>query len=208
MRYIIAVVIAAVSLSTQAQVNLYACLNKEGSIAQVGTNAPNCGKNGTVISWQAAKQVCGQNQIDCNGVCVDPFSDRKFCGATNLCQGVDKGKTCSNSQTCNFGVCGAPPAQPTMPWTGEGCYNGELCMMVSGKMSAADAASCVANGYNVVPVCPPSDINGFCLVPVPTAAVMAVTTVPIIGLGYTGPSVSLAVAQNVCNAWSGTWYQW
>lgn len=49
---------------------------------------------------------CGcPDGIWCEGVCVDPQTDPAFCGASNDCEGADRGQTCTPSAACIAGAC-------------------------------------------------------------------------------------------------------
>ncbi|GAG34147.1 unnamed protein product, partial [marine sediment metagenome] len=44
---------------------------------------------------------CPGGLIDCNGTCVDPLTDRTYCGASGDCQGASAGTTCAPGQICD-----------------------------------------------------------------------------------------------------------
>ena len=48
---------------------------------------------------------CGDGYVECGGLCVDPLSDRTYCGATGDCQGGNAGQTCAAGEICDAGVC-------------------------------------------------------------------------------------------------------
>lgn len=48
---------------------------------------------------------CPSGGIDCAGSCVDPLSDRDFCGAAGACVGDSAGVSCTQDQVCANGVC-------------------------------------------------------------------------------------------------------
>ena len=54
---------------------------------------------GQVCATGACAVSCPAGQLDCGGRCIDPFTDRTFCGATDDCTGSDVGVTCSSSPT-------------------------------------------------------------------------------------------------------------
>ncbi len=48
---------------------------------------------------------CVEGQIDCNGRCIDPRTDRFFCGASGTCTGDEAGQACGADSACLGGVC-------------------------------------------------------------------------------------------------------
>ncbi len=43
--------------------------------------------------------------VECDGTCVDPFSDPFYCGASDDCTGSNSGRACSPSAACMAGEC-------------------------------------------------------------------------------------------------------
>jgi hypothetical protein len=62
---------------------------------------------GQVCSNGACQVSCPVGQIECNGTCVNPQSDRTYCGASGACTGGDVGTACSAGQVCSNGSCTA-----------------------------------------------------------------------------------------------------
>ncbi len=60
---------------------------------------------------------CPASQISCavgsDVKCVDPLSDRTFCGASDSCQGTEAGTSCGSGEVCANGTCATscPPDQ-------------------------------------------------------------------------------------------------
>ena len=52
---------------------------------------------------------CPGTQIVCGGACVDPLTDRAYCGASGDCTGDHAGTTCSSAQECVAGACNSVP---------------------------------------------------------------------------------------------------
>ncbi|MEW5849732.1 MAG: hypothetical protein AB2A00_13020 [Myxococcota bacterium] len=49
---------------------------------------------------------CAPGLIACDGSCIDPTSDNRYCGASGTCTGTEAGQTCDNGFVCNgSGVC-------------------------------------------------------------------------------------------------------
>jgi hypothetical protein len=67
---------------------------------------------GRVCSGGSCQVSCPSPQIECGGHCVDPQTDRGFCGASGNCSGVNDGAVCPDGQVCSGGVCGLTCASP------------------------------------------------------------------------------------------------
>ncbi|HEY0839121.1 MAG TPA: hypothetical protein VGD74_02940 [Vulgatibacter sp.] len=65
---------------------------------------------------------CPVGQIQCDGGCVDPSSNRRFCGATGDCAGKNAGTTCSETRACVQGACVAFVCE-----SNEDCDDGLFC---------------------------------------------------------------------------------
>ena len=63
-----------------------------------------CG-DGQVCSMGQCQLSCQGGLIDCNDTCVDPMSDRRFCGATGHCTGTRRGLICEDGEVCSSGRC-------------------------------------------------------------------------------------------------------
>ncbi|MEO8799828.1 MAG: hypothetical protein ABI551_18175, partial [Polyangiaceae bacterium] len=83
------------------------------NLASDNTNCGTCGTAcaiGTTCSAGACVTVCPSSQISCGGACVDPATDRGFCGATVGCGEADAGSpgaACGAGMVCNAGSCDA-----------------------------------------------------------------------------------------------------
>lgn len=62
-------------------------------------------KDGEVCSGGKCGITCVSGQIVCNGQCIDPNSDNRYCGAIYDCIGANIGKMCTNSHICIAGKC-------------------------------------------------------------------------------------------------------
>ncbi len=52
----------------------------------------------------SAGATCGADQVRCDGICVDPLSDRAHCGAADPCD-QNPGVTCEAGFSCEAGAC-------------------------------------------------------------------------------------------------------
>jgi hypothetical protein len=59
----------------------------------------------------ACELSCQAGLVACGGTCIDPDTDRAYCGATGDCAGANAGAVCEGSEVCDAGVC-APLAPP------------------------------------------------------------------------------------------------
>ncbi|HXS16693.1 MAG TPA: hypothetical protein VN764_05875, partial [Polyangiaceae bacterium] len=48
---------------------------------------------------------CEEDEVRCAGTCIDPESDRDFCGASADCQGESSGQACGDGWNCEAGQC-------------------------------------------------------------------------------------------------------
>ena len=48
---------------------------------------------------------CPEGQIECGGECVDPNTNRVYCGARGVCVGPSSGRECPGGEICNGGIC-------------------------------------------------------------------------------------------------------
>ncbi|MBI2393791.1 MAG: hypothetical protein HYV09_29740, partial [Deltaproteobacteria bacterium] len=102
---------------------------------------------GFVCSGGSCAPSCLAGQVLCGSKCVDPGTDRAFCGATAGCGvgGVGSaGATCGAGQICSGGTCDVSCAAPLVKCTPTS--GGPYC-----TATAIDPANCGACG-NVCPV--------------------------------------------------------
>jgi len=109
-----------------------------------------------VLSWviigcvDEAKKAkdCTDDQIKCDGTCIDPNTNMDYCGATASCLGDDKGSRCAANQTCNAGKCVDKGSVCTVNVCSDGkiqvCANGNLGAAVNcaGGASCKSASEC------------------------------------------------------------------
>lgn len=60
---------------------------------------------GEVCAAGACDTSCPTGQIVCGDRCVDPSSDRAFCGASGDCAGANAGDACGDGEVCTAGGC-------------------------------------------------------------------------------------------------------
>jgi hypothetical protein len=78
--------------------------------AQGDCEGPNDGDacaSGEVCAGGSCQASCLAGQVLCGGRCVDPQSDRAFCGAQGDCAGPNDGDACASGQVCAGGSCQA-----------------------------------------------------------------------------------------------------
>src|SRR5690606_15687754 len=51
---------------------------------------------------------CQVGTLDCGGTCIDPRSNRDFCGAEADCAGSNDGDVCADASSCVDGACTNP----------------------------------------------------------------------------------------------------
>lgn len=60
---------------------------------------------GQVCSAGACGLTCQAGLVACDGKCIDPVTDRAFCGASAGCSGAGTGAICAAGQVCSGGSC-------------------------------------------------------------------------------------------------------
>jgi hypothetical protein len=55
---------------------------------------------------------CDDDEVACEGTCIDPDVDNQHCGATGTCEGDDAGDACTGDTTCVAGECSYSPVGP------------------------------------------------------------------------------------------------
>lgn len=72
-----------------------------------GVNAGATCADGQVCNGGQCALSCQMGLINCNGKCVDPLTDRSFCGATSSggCSGGNAGTLCASGEVCSMGTC-------------------------------------------------------------------------------------------------------
>ncbi|MEN9799660.1 MAG: hypothetical protein RL653_3357, partial [Pseudomonadota bacterium] len=61
--------------------------------------------SGEVCTGGTCQASCLAGQVPCGGKCVDPATDRTFCGAQGDCAGPNDGVACSAWEFCSAGAC-------------------------------------------------------------------------------------------------------
>lgn len=54
-----------------------------------------------------AQSDCDAEDVSCDGVCINPSSDSRFCGASGDCSGSKAGERCEATEVCHLGRCEA-----------------------------------------------------------------------------------------------------
>lgn len=88
-----------------------------GATSGCGEDAGSAGTSctaGQVCAGGACQASCLPNQVLCGGRCVDPDTDRQYCGATAPCdEGAGSaGTSCGDGEVCSGGACSASCASP------------------------------------------------------------------------------------------------
>jgi hypothetical protein len=131
-----------------------------GATAGCGTSGGLAGAScasGQVCNAGACSVSCPGTQVNCNGVCVDPKTDRLHCGATSGCgvSGGSGGATCASGQVCNAGACSV-----SCPGSQVNC--GGLCvdLQTDGLHCGTCATTCASGKACVAGVCSASCASG------------------------------------------------
>ncbi|MEQ9080020.1 MAG: hypothetical protein RLP09_39525, partial [Sandaracinaceae bacterium] len=107
---------------------------------------------GQVCAAGSCELSCPAGQIDCGGRCVDPDTNRAFCGASGDCSGANVGVTCGAGETCAMGACTASCGAPLTDCSGSctdtrvdpsncgGC--GAACPGVTNATSVCATSTC------------------------------------------------------------------
>ncbi|MBN1774104.1 MAG: hypothetical protein JXB32_22790, partial [Deltaproteobacteria bacterium] len=96
----------------------------------------------------ACTTSCPTGQLVCDGRCIDPETDRSFCGASGACTGADAGETCLDGEVCVAGICATScPAGQLV--CGDRCIDPETDRSfcgASGACTGADAGEVCLDG--------------------------------------------------------------
>jgi formylglycine-generating enzyme required for sulfatase activity len=84
---------------------------------------------------------CPFHQIDCDGMCVEPRTDRAHCGASGDCAGSRAGTACTSHELCEAGECRCMPLDCTGRECGDDGCGGTCGTGCSGM------ESCFAEGF-------------------------------------------------------------
>jgi hypothetical protein len=117
---------------------------------------------------------CPGSQINCGGTCINPQTDRGYCGASGDCQGANDGNVCVAGQVCSNGSC-AVTCPGTQVNCGGTCVNAQTDRAYCGASGDCtgpnDGAACamgqVCNNGTCQVSCPAGQINcnGTCVDP-------------------------------------------
>jgi hypothetical protein len=81
-----------------------ACYNLQSSPQACGACGTTCA-DGEVCSEGVCTLVCAAGLVECGGACIDPLTDRGFCGASQNCEGPAAGSVCDDTEVCSGGTC-------------------------------------------------------------------------------------------------------
>jgi hypothetical protein len=70
-----------------------------------GANNGEVCDDGFVCSLGACALSCQSQLVDCDGACIDPEVDGRYCGAKSDCKGANAGELCGSSEVCSGGSC-------------------------------------------------------------------------------------------------------
>jgi len=164
----------------------------------VGGNAgEDCGA-GEVCSAGVCALSCQQGLVECDGTCIDPSSNRTYCGASGSCEGAESGTACPQGQVCSNGSCSLSCQQGLIDCNG-------TCIDPQSNRSFCGASGDCA-GDQAGEVCPEGYIcaNSECVVSCPSHQVNCNDTCidPLGDAGYCGASGDCtgANAGEVCGA--------
>jgi hypothetical protein len=98
--------------------------------------------------------VCPPNQVACSGDCIDPKTERRFCGASADCLGENQGRTCAPGEYCADGVCST---MCPLELCGDLCIDTRFDPRHCGKCNARceldDANAACVDGKCVIAAC-------------------------------------------------------
>lgn len=94
-------------------------LDCDGTCVDPNTDVAFCGATGDCVDPNAGTAcsgdevcasgscvaLCPEEQVLCEGLCVDPETDRAHCGASADCQDANAGETCAEGTVCSAGLC-------------------------------------------------------------------------------------------------------
>jgi hypothetical protein len=98
----------------------YQCIKSEcpehqtecgGECVNLETDKEHCGEcflsclGGTECRNGRCESGCIFGEVLCDGKCIDPYFDRKYCGAFNPCYGEGRGEECQSGTVCAGGRC-------------------------------------------------------------------------------------------------------
>ncbi|MDP3277992.1 MAG: hypothetical protein Q8Q09_22595 [Deltaproteobacteria bacterium] len=122
---------------------------------------------GQVCSMGACTLSCSGSSIACSGSCIDPNTNRMFCGATTTCTGPTAGVACAAGEVCLSGRC-----------TRGGCATGTVLCGSSCVDPLNDRRNCGARGdcagTNAGQVCATGSVclGGACIATMPPLSVL------------------------------------
>ena len=130
-----------------------------------GTSAGAVCGSGEICSAGSCQLSCQSGLVNCGGTCVNPQTDRAFCGASGTCTGASAGATCGAGQVCNAGACQAS-CQANLVNCGGSCVdpqtNPTYCGATGTCTGASAGAVCgsgqICSGGTCQVSCPPGTV--------------------------------------------------
>ena len=71
----------------------------------MGANAGTMCAADHVCTGGKCELECNPTEVLCDGACINPLTDARFCGASGNCVGAMKGVECLEGQVCTNGIC-------------------------------------------------------------------------------------------------------
>jgi hypothetical protein len=133
----------------------------------MGANAGAMCPTGQVCNAGACGVNCPLGQIVCGGTCVDPSTDRMYCGAGNDCMGANAGTPCPAGQICQNSTC------QTSCTAGQVVCGGACVDPMSSRQFCGAVGDC--SGANAGAICGAGQVctAGTCVaVPCPTGQIV------------------------------------
>lgn len=99
---------------------------------------------------------CASGLVVCDDTCIDPRSNRRFCGASDECTGGDRGSACEDGEVCSLGKCSDSCEGDLVPCDGE-CIDPQSSWKFCGAAGACAGGEvgvqCASNESCVEGVC-------------------------------------------------------
>jgi len=111
-----------------------------------GGSAGTACEAGEVCNAGSCEAECSVGLVKCDGTCIDPLTERRFCGATASC--ASAGEMCTQDQLCEDGSCGAL-CDPGLIGCGQRCIDpntdDEFCGASDDCYGDSDGTRCAQN---------------------------------------------------------------
>ncbi|MEM9696288.1 MAG: hypothetical protein AAGA56_27330 [Myxococcota bacterium] len=128
-----------------------------GICVDLDRNNDHCGgcdvacEDGQICNGEGQCQLsCQQRLLNCEDTCIDPFSDERYCGATDDCAGENAGEACAAGFACQGGTCA-----PSCP-VGQIACNGQCIDPATDETYCGATFGCTGSSAGVT--CAPGQI--------------------------------------------------